>query len=84
MAIKLELTPEIEERLMVQAAEQGMTVEAFLKVTIENLLKTEPKLYQIGTALVIESTPTGNLENAVEQMREERLSSLIADYECSV
>jgi hypothetical protein len=84
MAIKLELTPEIEERLMAQATEQGMTVETFLKVTIENLLNTKPQLYQVGTALVIESTPIGNLENAVEQMREERISSLIADYECSV
>jgi predicted DNA-binding protein len=84
MAIKLELTPEIEERLMAQATEQGMTVEAFLKATIENLLNTEPQLYQVGTALVIESTSIGNLENAVEQMREERISSLIADYECFV
>jgi predicted DNA-binding protein len=46
MAIKLALTPEIEERLMAQATEQGMTVEAFLKATIENLLNTEPQLYQ--------------------------------------
>jgi hypothetical protein len=84
MAIQLELTPEIEERLMAQATEQGMTVESFLKATIENLLNTEPQLYQVGTALVIESTPIGNLENAVEQMREERIGSLIADYECSV
>jgi hypothetical protein len=84
MAIKLELTPEIEERLMAQATEQGMTVEAFLKATIENLLNTEPQLYQVGTALVIESTPFDNLENAVEQMREERISRSIADYECSV
>jgi hypothetical protein len=84
MAIQLELTPEIEERLIAQATEQGMTVESFLKVTIENLLNTEPQLYQVGTALVIESTPIGNLENAVEQMREERIGSLIADYECSV
>jgi hypothetical protein len=84
MAIRLELTPEIEERLMAQATEQGMTVEAFLKTTIEKLLNTGPQLYQVGTALVIESTPIGNLENAVEQMREERISSLIADYEGSV
>jgi hypothetical protein len=84
MAIKLELTPEIEERLMAQAVEKGMTVESFLKATIENLLSTEPQLYQVGTALVIESTPIGNLENAVEQMRGERIGSLIADYECSV
>jgi predicted DNA-binding protein len=42
MAIQLELTPEIEERLMAQATEQGMTVESFLKVTIENLLNTKP------------------------------------------
>lgn len=42
MAITLELTPEIEARLIAQAAAQGMTAEAFLKALIENLLNSEP------------------------------------------
>ncbi|MGF1676860.1 MAG: CopG family transcriptional regulator [Rivularia sp. (in: cyanobacteria)] len=81
MAITLELTPEIEARLLAQAAAQGMTAEEFLQVAVENLLNTEPLVYRVGTALVVQSTPIGNLDTAVEQMREERINSLIADYE---
>lgn len=84
MAITLELAPEIEARLIAQAAAQGMTAEAFLKAAIENLLNAEPLVYRVGTALVVQSTPIGNQETSVDQMREERLSSLIADYESSV
>jgi len=84
MAITVELTPEIEARLIAQAAAQGMTAEAFLKAAIENLLNAEPLVYRVGTTLVVQSTPIGNLETAVEQMREERITGLIADYESPV
>jgi hypothetical protein len=84
MAITLEFAPEVEARLLARAAAQGMSAEAFLKVAIENLLDTEPQVYRVGTALVVRSTPIGNLEIAVEQMREERSAGLIADYESSV
>jgi hypothetical protein len=84
MAITIELTPEIEARLFAQAAAQGMTVEEFLKTAVENLLSAESSLYQVGTALVVQSIPIGNLETSVEQMREERINSLIADYESPI
>ncbi|NEP56787.1 MAG: CopG family transcriptional regulator [Symploca sp. SIO2G7] len=84
MAITLELAPEIEARLLARATAQGMSAEAFLKAAIENLLDTEPQVYRVGTALVVKSTPIGNLETSVEQMREERIADLIADYESSV
>ncbi|NES23135.1 MAG: CopG family transcriptional regulator [Symploca sp. SIO3E6] len=84
MAITLELAPEIEARLLAQATAQGMSAEAFLKAAIENLLDTEPQVYRVGTALVVQSTPIGNLETSVEQMREERIAGLIADYESPV
>lgn len=84
MAITLELAPEIEARLLAQAAAQGMSAEAFLQNAIENLLNAEPQVYQMGTALVVKSTPIGNLETSVEQMRDERISGLIADYESPV
>ncbi len=84
MTITLELAPEIEARLIAQAAAQGITAEAFLKAAIENLLDTEPLLYRAGTALVVQSTPIGNLETSIEQMREERLRDLIADYESPI
>jgi len=80
MAITLELAPEIEARLLAQATAQGMSAEAFLKAAIENLLDTEPQVYRVGSALVVQSTPIGNLETSVEQMREERMAGLIADY----
>ena len=38
MTITLELKPEIESRLIAQAAAQGMPVEEFLKKMIENLI----------------------------------------------
>ena len=84
MAITLELAPEIEARLIAEAAAQGMTTEDFLKAAIKNLLWSEPQLYRVGTALVVKSTPIGNLETSVEQIREERLSGLIADYESPI
>lgn len=84
MTITLELAPEIEARLIAQAAAQGITAEAFLKAAIENLLNAEPLLYRVGTALVVQSTPISNLETSIEQMREERLKDLIADYESPI
>ncbi len=84
MAITLELTPEIEARLIAQAKAQGISAEDFLKAAIENLLNAEPQVYRVGAALVVQSTPIGNLETSVEQMRAERLSGLIADYESPV
>lgn len=76
MAITLELTPEIETRSIAQAAARGMSTEAFLQMAIENLLDAEPQVYRVGTALVVRSTPIGNLETSVEQMREERFAYL--------
>jgi hypothetical protein len=81
MTITLELNSEIEARLIAQAAAQGMTTEAFLQAAIENLLNAEPLVYRVGTALVVQSTPIGNLETVVDQIGEERITSLIADYE---
>ncbi len=80
MAITVELTPEIEARLIAQA----ITAEAYLQAAIENLLNSQPKVYKVGTSLVVESKPISNLENCVEQVREERISNIIADYESSV
>jgi hypothetical protein len=84
MAITVELTPEIEARLIAQATAQGISIEAFLQTAIANLLDTEPQVYRVGTALVVRSTPIGNLETSVEKMREQRISDLIADYESPV
>ncbi|MEL6441387.1 MAG: CopG family transcriptional regulator [Cyanobacteria bacterium J06621_8] len=84
MAITVELTPEIEARLIAQAQAQGITAEAYLQAAIENLLNSQPQVYKVGTALVVESKPISNLENCIEQERESRISNIIADYESSV
>lgn len=62
MAITVELSPEIEARLIAQAKAQGITAEAFLAAEIENLLKTEPQVYKVGTALVVQSIPIDNVQ----------------------
>jgi hypothetical protein len=84
MAITVELTPEIEARLISQAKAQGMTAEAFLQAAIENLLSSEPQIHNVGTALVVESQLIGSLETFVEQARENRISDFIRDYESPV
>lgn len=84
MTITIELDSDIEARLIAQAAAQGMTTEAFLQAAIENLLNAEPLVYRVGTALVVQSTPIGNLETATEQIGEERIASLMADYESPI
>ena len=83
MAITVKLTPEIEARLISKAKAQGMTAEAFLQATIENLLSSEPQIHNVGTALVVESQPIGSLE-FVEQARENRISDFIRDYESPI
>lgn len=78
MAIVLHLESEMEARLLAKAAAQGVSAEEFLKIAIENLLVSEkPKVYRVGTALVVKSIPIGALETVVEQGREERLQEFI-------
>ncbi len=43
MTILLELEPEIELRLMAQAAAQGTSVEALLKTLVESVLSISPQ-----------------------------------------
>ena len=46
--------------------------------------KARPRIYIKGTALVVESQPISNLETSVEQIREDRISDLIRDYESPI
>ncbi len=43
-----------------------------------------PWYTDLGQLKVVQSTPISNLETSVEQIRSERINSLIADYEGSV
>ncbi|MEH2415735.1 hypothetical protein [Nostoc sp.] len=51
MAIQLQLKPEIEARLIAEAAAQGLSVEAYLASLIENSLTSHRKsfFYQVST-----------------------------------
>jgi hypothetical protein len=44
MPIELELEPEIESRLIAQAAAQGTSVQVLLKTLVENLLASSPQV----------------------------------------
>lgn len=75
------------DKASLEAQERGLTpeiLESILKAAIENFLNAEPLVYRVGTTLVVESTRIGNLETSVEQMREERINGLIADYESPI
>lgn len=51
MNIQLQLKPEIEARLIAQAATQGLSVEAYVESLIEDSLKTnsEQSAYKVST-----------------------------------
>ncbi|MBD2743888.1 hypothetical protein [Coleofasciculus sp. FACHB-1120] len=44
-------------------------------------LSQESKVYHSGTSLVVESEPTGNLETALDNLREERIKEFITSSE---
>jgi bifunctional DNA-binding transcriptional regulator/antitoxin component of YhaV-PrlF toxin-antitoxin module len=44
-------------------------------------LPQESKVYYSGTALVVESEPIGNLETALEELREEQIREFITSSE---
>ncbi len=38
------------------------------------------RVYQVGTAWVVESMPMSDLTAAIDQIREERIQALVANY----
>jgi hypothetical protein len=40
-------------------------------------VKPKPHINRIGTALVVETSPLGNLDNLIDDLREERIQSQI-------
>jgi AbrB family looped-hinge helix DNA binding protein len=44
----------------------------------------KPNVYRVGTALVVDTEPIGNLAAVVDELREERIGDIVADYESTV
>ena len=62
---------EIREQLELTSTTQFTLAVQDGKLIVEHLPQ-ESKVYHSGTALVVESEPTGNLETALDNLREER------------
>ncbi len=77
---RLLIPKEIRERLGLTSATQFTFVVQDGKLILEPLPQ-ESKVYYSGTALVVESEPTGNLETILDDLREERIGEFITNSE---
>lgn len=69
---RLLIPQEIREQLGLTNTTQFTLAVQDGKLILEPLPQ-ESKIYQSGTTLVVESEPIGNLETALEDLREERI-----------
>jgi bifunctional DNA-binding transcriptional regulator/antitoxin component of YhaV-PrlF toxin-antitoxin module len=65
---------EIRQQLGITLA-QSLSLEVINGCIILQPVKPEPQVYRQGTALVIETAPLGNLDNLIDDLREERIQS---------
>jgi AbrB family looped-hinge helix DNA binding protein len=77
---RLLIPKEIREQLGLTIATQFTLAVQDGKLILEPLPQ-ESKVYQSGTTLVVESEPIGNLETALEDLREERIREFITSSE---
>ncbi|MFE1746898.1 AbrB family transcriptional regulator [Coleofasciculus sp. H7-2] len=77
---RLLIPNEIREQLGVTSTTQFTLAVQDAKLILEPLPQ-ESKVYHSGTSLVVESEPTGNLETALEEIREERIREFITSSE---
>jgi bifunctional DNA-binding transcriptional regulator/antitoxin component of YhaV-PrlF toxin-antitoxin module len=77
---RLLIPNEIREQLGLTNTTQFTVVIQDGKLILEPLPQ-ESKVYYSGTALVVESEPIGNLETALEDLREERIREFITSSE---
>jgi bifunctional DNA-binding transcriptional regulator/antitoxin component of YhaV-PrlF toxin-antitoxin module len=77
---RLLIPNEIREQLGLTNTTQFTVVIQDGKLILEPLPQ-ESKAYHSGTALVVESEPIGNLETALEDLREERIREFITSSE---
>jgi bifunctional DNA-binding transcriptional regulator/antitoxin component of YhaV-PrlF toxin-antitoxin module len=79
---QLKLTDESQLYLRVQG--DRLILEPVAESPVAESPIAFSKVYRVGTALVIESEPIGDLETAVDEMRADRVSQFVSDYESSV
>ncbi len=77
---RLLIPQEIREQLGVTSTTQFTLAVQDGKLILEPLSQ-ESKVYHSGTALIVESEPIGNLETALEDLREERIREFITSSE---
>ncbi|MBD1806710.1 AbrB/MazE/SpoVT family DNA-binding domain-containing protein [Microcoleus sp. FACHB-SPT15] len=77
---RLLIPKEIREQLGLTNTTQFTLVIQDGKLILEPLPQ-DSKVYYSGTALVVESEPIDNLETALEDLREERITEFIASSE---
>jgi len=77
---RLLIPQEIRQQLGLTIATQFTLAVQDGKLILEPLPQ-ESKVYYSGTALVVESEPIGNLETALEDLREERIREFITSSE---
>jgi AbrB family looped-hinge helix DNA binding protein len=77
---RLVIPKEIREQLGLTSTTQFTLAVQDDKLILEPLPQ-DSKVYYSGTALVVESEPIGNLETALEDLREERIREFITSSE---
>ncbi len=77
---RLLIPQEIREQLGLTNTTQFTLAVQDGKLILEPLPQ-ESKVYHSGTVLVVESEPIGNLETALEDIREERIREFITSSE---
>jgi bifunctional DNA-binding transcriptional regulator/antitoxin component of YhaV-PrlF toxin-antitoxin module len=67
---------EIRQQLGITLA-QSLSLEVINGCIILQPVKIEPQVHRLGTALVVETSPLGNLDNLINDLYEERIQSQI-------
>ena len=71
---KIEIPLEIRQKLDLTTA-QPLNIEVRNGYIILQPLGQEPKIHRHGTALVLDTPPLGDLDNLIDNLREERIQS---------
>jgi bifunctional DNA-binding transcriptional regulator/antitoxin component of YhaV-PrlF toxin-antitoxin module len=74
---RLEIPLEIRQQLGITIA-QSLSLEVVNGCIILQPIGQAPQVRRQGTALVVETSPLGNLDSLVDDLREERIQSQIS------
>jgi bifunctional DNA-binding transcriptional regulator/antitoxin component of YhaV-PrlF toxin-antitoxin module len=74
---RLEIPFEIRQQLGLNV-KQSLNLKVINGCIILQPVGQQPKVHRLGTALVLETSPLGNLESIIDDIREERIQSQIS------